>query len=197
MGLKRSLAKRLRSAVQAVRIGYYRAISDNAPRRQGITVNQPLFCTGRGQVQLTDCTIGVQPSPRLWDSYCHIEAREASATVTVAEGVWLNNAVTLIAERTSIRIDARCLLGHGVQIFDSDFHALDPALRTSGRHTSAPVHLEENVFIGAGSTILKGVTVGRNSVVAAGSVVTSDVPLNSVVAGSPARLVRRLETATG
>lgn len=192
MTLRHLPARLLRRSAQALRIAFYRAISDNRARRDLVRLQQPLLCTGQGRIVLGRCHIGVQPSPRLWDSYCHLEAREASASIRIDDGVWLNNAAVLIAERSSIHIAAGCLIGPSVQIFDSDFHHLDPALRTSGSHACAPVRLEENVFVGAGATILKGVTIGRNSVVAAGAMVIASVPPDCVVAGHPAKVVRHL-----
>jgi maltose O-acetyltransferase len=59
----------------------------------------------------------------------------------------------------------------------------------------APVHLEENVFVGDGTRILKGVTIGRDSVVGAGSVVTRSIPAGVIAAGNPARVVRELRGA--
>jgi maltose O-acetyltransferase len=59
----------------------------------------------------------------------------------------------------------------------------------------APVRLEENVFIGDGTKILKGVTIGRDSVVGAGSVVTRSIPAGVIAAGNPARVVRDLVDA--
>lgn len=189
MKLRTLLMRASRRTVQALRIAYYDLISDNQPQREHVRLRQPLFCTGHGRIVLRHCNIGYQPSPRVWDSYCHIEAREASASIHIEADVWLNNGATLVAERSSIRIERGCLIGTGVQIFDSDFHSIDPAGRRSGVHECASVLLQENVFVGASAIILKGVTIGCNSVVGAGAVVTRDVPPNSVVAGSPAKLV--------
>jgi maltose O-acetyltransferase len=82
-----------------------------------------------------------------------------------------------------------------VQILDSDFHDLHPDRRRGGRPAMAPVHLEENVFIGDGTKILKGVTIGRDSVIGAGSVVTRSIPAGVIAAGNPARVVRDLVDA--
>ena len=193
MTLRHLPARLLRRLAQSLRIAFYSAISDNPARRDLVALQQPLLCTGQGRIVMGRCHIGGQPSPRLWDGYCHLEAREASASIHIGDGVWLNNAAIVIAERSSIHIASGCLIGPSVQIYDSDFHHLDPALRTSGNHACAPVRLDENVFVGASATILKGVTIGANSVVAAGAMVTTSVPPNCVVAGHPAKIVRRLD----
>jgi acetyltransferase-like isoleucine patch superfamily enzyme len=80
------------------------------------------------------------------------------------------------------------------RIMDSDFHAVDAPGRDRWQTTgvSKPVLIGPNVWVCAGAMILKGVTIGANSVVAAGSVVTDDVPPNVVVAGNPARIVKQL-----
>jgi acetyltransferase-like isoleucine patch superfamily enzyme len=58
---------------------------------------------------------------------------------------------------------------------------------------SAPVKIEDNVFIGAHSTILKGVTIGENSIVGACSVVVKSIPANEIWAGNPAKLIRKVK----
>jgi acetyltransferase-like isoleucine patch superfamily enzyme len=79
-------------------------------------------------------------------------------------------------------------------VYDTDFHPLNSAARRAHDTTkisSAPVRICEDVWIGADATVLKGVTVGARSIVAAGAVVTRDVPPDTVVAGIPARAVKR------
>jgi acetyltransferase-like isoleucine patch superfamily enzyme len=80
------------------------------------------------------------------------------------------------------------MLGPGVRLVSSG-HPLDPARR---RHqvTAAPIVVGRNVWVGAGATVLQGVTIGDDAVVAAGAVVTHDVPPAVLVAGVPARVVK-------
>ncbi len=79
------------------------------------------------------------------------------------------------------------LIGTHVMVMDTDFHRVeDKAYDISGK----PVILEERVWLGNRSMVLKGVTIGHDAVVAAGSVVTSDVPPRSIVAGIPAKVVK-------
>lgn len=178
--------------IRVLRVWYYRALSDNTPRIDQATRLQPTLLLGAGSIALHRCTLGYFPSAAYWNGHCYLEAREATAEIVVADGVFMNNGATVVAERSSIRIDSDCLIGPAVQIYDSDFHALAPESRNSGTHCCAPVHLERNVFVGASVIILKGVTIGHDSVIAAGSVVVDDIPPRTIAAGTPARVVRTL-----
>ena len=91
-----------------------------------------------------------------------------------------------------IIIGHRVTVGANSTIVDTDFHPLQPDLRLSqpqGASGSA-VTIEDDVFIGMNCLILKGVTIGRGSVVGAGSVVTQNVPASVIVAGNPAKVIR-------
>lgn len=94
----------------------------------------------------------------------------------------------------SIRIGAGCLIGANVTLADSDFHAIRPANRRYNRNPDeiavAPIVIEDNVFIGADAFVLKGVTIGKNSVIGAGAVVTRDIPPNAIAAGNPAKVIK-------
>ncbi len=96
----------------------------------------------------------------------------------------------------SIQIGAHCLLAGGVRVMDMDGHPLDAEERRAGRPTPPeairPVRIGDDVWIGGEARILKGVTIGDRSIVAAASVVTHDVPPDVVVAGNPARVVKQL-----
>lgn len=89
-------------------------------------------------------------------------------------------------------IGARCLIGDAVLIMDSDFHDLSAEGRHSQPTTPAPVVLEDNVFIGSRVIILKGVTIGKDSVIGAGSVVVRSIPPGVIAGGNPAKVIRTL-----
>lgn len=85
-------------------------------------------------------------------------------------------------------------IGGGTCIFTSDFHSLDPSIRRGDNDIlnckCAPVKIGDNVFIGARVIILKGVHIGNNSIIGAGSVVTRDIPENQIWGGNPAKFIR-------
>lgn len=100
-----------------------------------------------------------------------------------------------ICSMKSVVIGEHVLLGAGVKIYDTDFHSLDYQSRRdvdgdTDRRT-APVTIENDVFIGAGTIVLKGVTIGERSIIGAGSVVRKNVPANEVWAGNPATFVKK------
>lgn len=103
----------------------------------------------------------------------------------------------IIARSKTIRIGARCLIAPGVTILDSDFHISWPPDRRNAWDTDLDkdVVLEENVWIGMGCIVLKGVTVGKNSVIAAGSVVVNSIPANCLAGGNPAKVLKRMDEA--
>lgn len=82
------------------------------------------------------------------------------------------------------------MIGPNVSIITSG-HLLDPARRRAFV-TAKPIVIERNVWIAAGATIIGGVTIGENAVVAAGSIVTRDVPPNTLAGGNPARVIRSI-----
>lgn len=84
-----------------------------------------------------------------------------------------------------------CMLANGAYITDSDWHGLYDRINRAEEAT--PVCLGDNVWVGDHATVLKGVTIGDNAVIAARAVVTQDVPANVVVAGNPARVIKTLD----
>ena len=100
----------------------------------------------------------------------------------------------------SVRIGHHVLIATGVKIFDNNSHPIDPERRRTNAPMTgediAPVVIHDDVWIGMEATILKGVTIGRGAIVAAGSVVTKSVPDRMIVAGNPAKVVRIIEDNT-
>lgn len=97
---------------------------------------------------------------------------------------------------TSITIGNNVLIGSGCLITDTDSHPLNWQERKEQQNhktACAPIVIEDDVFIGARSIVLKGVTIGKGAVIGAGSVVSRDVPAFSVVCGNPAKVVKNLK----
>ncbi|MDX8127148.1 acyltransferase [Methylomonas sp. OY6] len=123
-----------------------------------------------------------------------IRTLRPGALVSIGNNTGLSGVAVCAA--ISVEIGSECLLGADVQIFDTDFHQVAANNRRFNKSPEnvkcAPVIIENNVFIGAGSKIMKGVKIGSNSVIGAGSVVTRDIPENSIAAGNPARVLGRV-----
>jgi hypothetical protein len=90
-----------------------------------------------------------------------------------------------------ISIGDSCMFGHGACITDADWHGIYDRTKVVG--DPKPVVLEENVWVGEDAMICKGVRIGKNSIIGARSVVTKDVPNNTIYAGNPATFIRNLD----
>ncbi|OGV63982.1 MAG: hypothetical protein A2283_11960 [Lentisphaerae bacterium RIFOXYA12_FULL_48_11] len=121
--------------------------------------------------------------------------------IVIREHVYIGDDV-LISSACRVEIKADTLIAHGVQILDNDAHPLDVDERVGQwrqedkggrfRGASAPVLVEARAWICTNAIVLKGVCIGEGSIVAAGSVVTSDIPSGVLAGGNPARVLRRL-----
>lgn len=113
------------------------------------------------------------------------------ANLRVGEGCFVNRRCYLDLDGV-VTLEDGVVIGHGVTIVTST-HELGPSTRRAGAVTPRPVTVCRGAWLGANATVLPGVTVGAGAVVAAGAVVTEDVAPDTLVAGVPARAVRRLE----
>ena len=108
--------------------------------------------------------------------------------VSFGKNVYANFGLTLVDD-TYIRVGDNCMFGPNVVIATAG-HPILPALREQGLQYNAPVRIGKNCWLGAGALVMPGVTIGDNSVIGAGSVVTRDIPSNVVAAGNPCRVLR-------
>ncbi len=107
----------------------------------------------------------------------------------IGERTYINSGASLCAAKL-VRIGARCAIGPLTLIMDTDFHSVhDHVVMPEPK----PIIIEDDVWLAARVTVLKGVTIGRGAVVAAGAVVTKDVAPHTLVGGVPAKLIRHLE----
>lgn len=133
--------------------------------------------------------------------------REATGgRIMIGEGVYIGD-YSIVSSSASICIGSNVAISHNVSIFDNDSHPLDSDERRSHVQRiisqgpprdavgigSSPIVIGDDVWIGFGAIVLKGVTIGRGAVVGAGSVVTKDVPPGALVVGNPARLARMID----
>ncbi len=106
--------------------------------------------------------------------------------ITLGKNVFINHACSFL-DMGGITIEDDVMIGPRVNL-TSETHPLDPANR--GTVIPKPIVIRRNAWIGAAATILPGVTIGENAIVAAGAVVSRDVPANAIVAGIPAKVVK-------
>jgi acetyltransferase-like isoleucine patch superfamily enzyme len=146
----------------------------------------PPLIIGNGRIEVgDDVHIG---SPCTWDV-------GPEAELIIGDRVSVNYR-GVISVRKNVRIGDDTLIAGEVAIFDNTNHPISPARRLAREAPSTtevgPVVIGRNVWIGLRCTIMRGVTIGDNSIVAAGSVVTKSVPANAVAAGNPAVVVKTL-----
>ena len=117
---------------------------------------------------------------------------DCGKNIIIGKNVFIN-ACCRFQDQGGIEIGDGCLIGHNVTIATLN-HDFNPQKRAN--ITSKPVKLGKNVWIGSDSTILPGVIVGDGAIVGAGSVVTKNVLPNTIVAGNPAKFIKKIEETT-
>jgi acetyltransferase-like isoleucine patch superfamily enzyme len=116
-------------------------------------------------------------------------SKQADAEIVIGDYCLISPGVRISAAK-SIRIGDNSMLAANVIISDSDWHGIYNRVRPF--RCTKPVIIENNVWLGERVIVTKGVTIGENSVIGAGSVVTKNIPANSVAAGNPARIIKTI-----
>lgn len=174
-------------SVRFVRYGFNYTISRfyfrKANRLKGIifTKGRP-YIANKGYLEIGHLV-------RVWSSInrARISVRKG-ARLVIGDNCRINGALLSVGHE--IRIGNNCRIAPFVHILDGDFHDL---LDREAEGRSAPIVLEDDVWLTTRSMVLKGVRIGRGAVVAAGAIVTKDVPPYTVVAGVPARVIKKIE----
>lgn len=165
--------------------------------RSCIFIGHPIVDRYDGSIILLESeTLLISSSERTALGVSHpvvIRTLAPSASIRICRGVGISGGSICAAKE--VVIGANTLIGADSIICDTDFHGLHPGERRDPlAHTRSAraVSIGENVFIGTRAIILKGVKIGRNSVIGAGSVVANDIPENCIAAGNPCKVIREL-----
>ena len=130
-----------------------------------------------------------------WSNYigvnrrCMISTLKKGARVSIGSGCGLTG--TVIGAANNISLGRNVLCGSNVTITDTDWHGIRADQRQNPAEAQ-PVCIEDNVWLGLNVVVLKGVTIGENSVIGAGSIVSKSIPENVIAAGQPAVVIREL-----
>ncbi len=152
------------------------------------------YLVGRGTILIgSDVQLSGKPSLAFSSRHC------ADPQLLIGDGTFLgHNTALLIAKR--VTIGRHCLIAGGVRMSDFDGHPLDAVQRRAGDFVAPervqPIAIGDDVWIGHGATILKGVTIGDRCIIGACAVVTHSLPSDCIAAGNPARIVGHLLTST-
>ena len=129
---------------------------------------------------------GVDIRPPLRVDYGH--------SISIGDGSWVNYGLTVL-DVAPVIIGADVLIGPNCSLYTA-IHPTEPGPRRAKWESSAPITLEDNVWLGGSVVVCPGVTIGENSIIGAGAVVTRDIPANCIAVGNPARVIKDLDPAT-
>ena len=194
--------KALRKLIQISRKPFYNLFAKlsfsfngvKSPKNLNVNGYMKVFVTRRGKVE-----IGNNLSVNSGNNH-NIIGRQQKTTFWVEGKLTIGNNVGMSATALicnhEIEIGNNVTIGGNTVIYDTDFHSLDSGIRANKIEDKknakwGKVTLKDNVFIGAHTTILKGVTIGKNSIIGACSLITKDIPTNEIWAGNPAQFIKK------
>lgn len=141
---------------------------------------------------------GKNNNPIGGDTVLRLYVTQKDATLKIGNYVGVSNSTIYCSN--SIIIEDNVLIGGGCKLYDYDFHAIDANSRISAfknkkldeKAMTAPILIKNGAWIGGHCIVLKGVSIGANSVIGAGSVVTKNIPDNEIWAGNPIKYIRKI-----
>lgn len=148
-----------------------------------LNINGKAYISNRGQISIGNefrANSGKNANPIGGDTILRFVVNKG-AKLIIGNNVGISNSTIVCWDK--IEIGDSVYIGGGCKIWDTDFHSVDPTIRTSDNDNdikTSPIQIQDYAFIGGGTTILKGVTIGKNAVVGTGSVVTKSVPDNEI-----------------
>jgi len=191
MNIRHTLGKILYSIINII------TLKKNNVKHNNFTINGIIKILNFGTLTLGDnfqANSGKNKNPIGGDTIARLIVFKKNAVLTIGENFRMSNSTIVCWEK--IEIGNNVMIGGSCKIWDTDFHSLIPDIRMANEedndYKTAPIIIKDNVFIGAGVIILKGVTIGENSIIGAGSVVTGNVAENEIWAGNPARFIKSI-----
>ena len=159
---------------------------------KSVGVCVPVRVDGLGCVEIKDhVNLGFRKAPLIGTGEILLQARTREAVISIGPGTITSNNISIVSVKR-IAIGDGCQIGDLVTILDADFHEINPETRNKSEGISNPVEIGSNVWLGSRVMVLKGVSIGDNSVIAAGSVVSKSIPANVIAGGIPARVMRSI-----
>ena len=129
---------------------------------------------------------GVDIRPPLRVDYGH--------NISIGDGSWVNYGLTVL-DVAPVVIGAEVLIGPNCSLYTA-IHPTEPGPRRAKWESAAPITIEDNVWLGGSVVVCPGVTIGENSIIGAGAVVTRSTPANCIAVGNPARVIKDLDPTT-
>ena len=161
---------------------------------KNMTIMGKVSVIGSGSISIGDnfmLTSGEHINPISSNLQASFLTDTPNARIQIGNNVGMSSCRIWIHEGLNIGNNVK--IGGGVLIIDTDCHSIDWKVRrdSDNQVCSAPITIEDDVWIGAQCIILKGVTIGARSIIGAGSVVTKDIPADCVAAGNPCRIIKK------
>ena len=116
---------------------------------------------------------------------------ELGLNISLGSNVYINHNMVIL-DCNEVTIGDHVYIGPKVGLYCAN-HAEDPVERANHQVYAKPIHISDNVWLGGGVSVLPGVTIGENSIIGAGSVITKDIPANVIAAGNPCRVIRVIQ----